>query len=483
MDKQESLSPRDLLIVMSVAVAYFMAGVNMYIVNISLPSIASHFNAGTGDASAVILAYLLVSTSSFFLFGRLGDKLGLKRVFIAGYLFFTAGCLLCGLSRSINMLIGFRLIQGAGGGMIQACGYAVVARFLPNNRTGWGYGIILTSFAVGIATGAPVGGFVTGYLSWHWIFFINVPVGMAAMVLARSIPGVTDHGDGRTKGGEGFDIPGALLSFFGLAVLLYGCNAGKTLGWTSRPIIISLASAFVLLAAFVLREGKCASPLVDLTLLARRPLAYALLTSLAGFVLVGGNGFLLPFYLQLARHLSVQQTGLMLLIYSLVQILLTSYAGRLSDRVSPRVLCSAALVSASLCALFFSSTLSLPSLVPSFILLVWLPLSYSFFIAPNANHVMSLASSGRHGTASGLLSTSTNLGMMFGVVVFDTAFSQGLPGALAKSAGLFRAGLSPVVLLRGFSHAYMAGGAICLIALIFSFAGRGGKGISWRGRR
>jgi len=472
MDSQEPLSHRDLLIVMSVAFAYFMAGVNMYIVNISLPTIASHFNAGTGDASEVILAYLLVSTSSLFLFGRLGDRLGLKTVFIAGYVFFTAGCLLCGLSRSINMLIGFRLIQGAGGGMIQASGYAMIARFLPRHRTGWGYGIILTSFAIGIATGAPVGGFVTGYLSWHWIFFINVPVGMAAMVLARSIPAVMDQGDGRTKGGESFDIPGACFSFFGLAALLYGCNMAKTSGWTSRPIMTSFALAFLLLGLFILREGKCASPLVDMSFFRKRPLAYALLTSLFGFVLLGGNGFLLPFYLQMVRHLSVQQAGLMLLIYSLVQILLTTYAGRLSDRISPRRLCSAGLSSALFCALFFSFFLTRPSLLPSFILLVWLPLSYSFFIAPNANHVMGLASMGRHGTASGLLSTSTNLGMMFGVVVFDAAFSQGLPGALAKSAGIFQAGVPTKVLLRGFSHAYLAGGAVCLIALFFSFAGR-----------
>ncbi|MGD0658333.1 MAG: MFS transporter [Syntrophorhabdales bacterium] len=475
MDRQEPLSHRDLLIVISVAFASFMAGLNSYIVNISLPIIASRFNTGTGDASAVILAYLLVNTSSLFLFGRLGDRLGLKRVFIAGYAFFTAGCLLCGLSSSINMLVGFRLIQGVGGGMLQASSYAVVARFLPGDRTGRAYGITLTSYAIGIATGAPVGGFITGYLSWHWIFFVNVPFGIVAMVLARSIPGTIDRGDRQGKESVGFDVPGALLSFFGLAALLYGCNLGKTAGWTSRPILISFGLAFVLLALFILREGKCASPLVDLTFLKERPLAYALLTSLTGFVLVGGSGFLLPFYLQIVRHLTVQQTGLMLLMYSLVQILFTSYAGRLSDRISPHMLCSAGLASAFFCALFFSSSLAFASLVPSFILLIWLPLSYSFFIAPNANHVMRLASSGRHGTASGLLSTSTNLGMMFGVVIFDTAFSQSFPRALPKSVSLFGDALPIEVLLRGFSHAYMAGGVVCLVACLLSFAGREGE--------
>jgi EmrB/QacA subfamily drug resistance transporter len=467
MKKPGSLSREHLLIVISVAFSSFMAGLNYYVVTISLPTIADQFNTGTGEVSAVILAYMLVGTGSLFVFGRLGDRIGLKKVFVAGYVFFTAGCLLCGLSNSIGMLVAFRLIQGIGGGMLMATGYAVIARFLPADSTGRAYGITLTSFAVGIATGAPVGGFITGYLSWHWIFFVNVPVGITAIVVAvRFVPG---RRDSREKEHKTFDIPGALLSFFGLGALLYGCNTGKTIGWTSRPIVISLSLAFVLLGLFVVRERKCESPLLDFTLLKKRSLAYALLASVMAFTLLGGNTFLLPFYLQMIRHLSVQQAGLMLLIYSLVQIVVTPHAGRLSDRISPRILCSAGLASAFFCVLFFSSSLKFNSLVPSLILLIWLPLSYAFFIAPNTNRVMRLASLNRQGTASGLLSTTTNLGMMLGVVIFDTVFSQGFARTLPKGGSLLRAAIPMEVLLRGFSHAYAVGAMICLIACVLSY--------------
>jgi EmrB/QacA subfamily drug resistance transporter len=473
MKKIGPLTEAHLLIVISVAFSSFMSGLNYYVVSISLPTIANQFNAGTGEVSPVILAYMLVSTSSLFVFGRLADRIGLKKVFVAGYVIFTVSSLFCGLSTSVRMLVGFRLVQGIGGGMLMASGYAVIARFLPGDITGRAYGITLTSFAVGIATGAPVGGFVTGYLSWHWIFFVNVPVGVVAIIFAlRSVPGRSDYRQREDKEREAFDIPGALLSFFGLGMLLYGCNMGNTIGWTSWRIVISLSAALVLLVLFVLREKRCKFPLLDFALLKKRSLAYALSASILAFILLGGNTFLLPFYLQMAKHLSVQQTGLMLLIYSLVQILVTPYAGRLSDKVNPHMLCSAGLASAFFCVLFFSSSLRFDSLAPSFVLLVWLPLSYAFFIAPNTNRIMHLASSGRHGTASGLLSTATNLGMMLGVVVFDTVFSQSIAGALPPGVSLLRASIPENLFLRGFSHAYLVGALVCFAACLFSFAGR-----------
>lgn len=472
MDGKKPKSDRDrhLLIMVSVAFSSFMAGLNNYIVNISLPSIAGYFNTGTEEVSRVILSYLLISTSSLFLFGRLGDRIGLKKVFVAGYVVFTLGCLLCGLSTSITMLAGFRLVQGAGGAMLLACGYAVIARFLPGDRIGRAYGITLTCFAVGIATGAPLGGLITGYVSWHWIFFTNVPVGIIAIVVAiRSIPGEAGRRASTAGKKEGFDVPGSLLAFFGLGALLYGLSVGKTDGWLSRPILVSLGCAGVLLVLFVLREKTCVSPLLDFNLFRNRSLTFALLTSLTSLVLLGGNAFLLPFYLQIIRQLSVQQTGMMLLIYSLVQILLTPHAGRLSDRVSPHILCTASLASAVLCAFFFSSALKLDTLVPAFILVIWLPFSYAFFLAPNANRVMRLTSEGRHGTASGLLSTASNLSMMFGVVVFETVFSHSFARILPKSGNIFRSGIPREVLLCGFSHAYIAGGVICLLACLFSY--------------
>jgi EmrB/QacA subfamily drug resistance transporter len=466
---------RQFLLIISVAFSSFLAGLNNYIVNVSLPTIADYFNTGTSEVSRVVLAYLLIITSSLLLFGRLGDRIGLKKVFVTGYFVFTAGSLLCGLAQGINMLIGFRLVQGIGSAMLLSSGYAIIARFLPPDRMGRAFGITGTSVALGIATGAPLGGFITGYLSWHWIFLANVPIGIVAIIAAgRCIPETGGKSVPERKG-ENFDIPGAVLSFLGLALFLYGLNTGKMIGWTSPSILVSFALAITLLSVFVARERKCTSPLLDFRLFKNLTLTYALLSTFMAFMLLAANAFLLPFYLQTIKHLNAQQTGMVLLLYSLVHVLVTPYAGRLSDRMSPYKLCAVGMVSGSASAFFFSYTLGINGLGLVFVFLLWFAVSYAFFLAPNINRVMSLASSGGHGSASGLLTTTANLSMIFGVAIFETVFSQGFSGMLPRGVSIFHADIPAQLLVRGFSHAYILGGVVCLLSFLFSLAGKEGE--------
>ncbi len=460
------------LIVLSVAFASFMVRLNNYTVNVSLPSIAEHFNIGTGQVSRIVMSYLLIITSTLLLFGKLGDRIGLKKVFLCGYAIFVVGSLLSGISQGIHVLIGSRVIQGIGGSMLLATSFAIISRFLPPERTGWAFGITSTASSLGVATGAPLGGVITGCLSWHWIFFINVPVGLVALwVAAKNIP--EDPGQNRASGKEGegekFDLAGALLSFFGLATLLYGFNGGKEMGWGSPVITCSFIVSFVLLSLLILRESRIESPLLDLSLFKNITFTFALGGTFMSYLLISGNAFILPFYLRTIKGLNPQEIGLVLLVYSSIYVAMSSRAGKLADKTNPALLCSIAMLSASLNTFIFSYTLQLKGLASVLVFLVWMAFSFVFFFSPNNKQVMGCAPQSRHGVASGMFNTTTNLSMVFGVALFEVIFSQFSGNASAKMSGAASSPGQQMALLKGFQAVYVCGGIVCVAALVFSF--------------
>jgi EmrB/QacA subfamily drug resistance transporter len=458
-------------IVVSVAFSSFMVRMNNYSINVSLPTISQFFGIGPGEVSRIITGYLLIITSTLLLFGKISDRIGLKKVFVLGYIIFVLGSLLCGLAQNIETLLAFRFVQGSGAAMLLATSFAIISRFLPPDRTGSAFGVTSTASALGVATGAPLGGLITGYLSWHWVFLINVPVGLAAIVVALKkiphedvVPSAIPSGAKPT-----FDVAGAVLSFLGLVLLLYGMNRGKELGWLSPAIIMAIVAACLLLVLFVLREKRCAEPLLNLQLFKNRTFVLALIATFLAFMLIAGNAFLLPFYLSVIKGLDAKGTGMVLLVYSMVYVFLSPYAGRLSDKVNPAYLCIIAMLSASACSFTFSRTLLQQGLFCTFLFLIWLGLSYVFFFSPNNNQVMRQAPAGTQGTASGVFTTTTNLAMVFGVALFEAVFSHAIPHSAAKGAAIKGATIPKEILLYGFSNAYILGGILCAVAAICAF--------------
>jgi MFS family permease len=479
-------------IVLSVAFASFMVRLNNYTVNVSLPAMAEYFDVGTVEISRVVMSYLLIVTSTLLVFGKLGDRMGLRKIFLFGYGIFVIGSLLSGLSFGIHMLIGSRLIQGIGGAMLLATSFAIITRFIPQERRGWAFGITSTASALGVATGAPLGGIVTGYLSWHWVFFLNVPVGVLAILVAgrnikkeSRVDGIEEQSEGgggnpsrKADRKERFDFPGALFSFFGLSVLLYGINTAKELGWKSPLIMGCFLLAAVLLGLLILRELKFSSPLLDLGLFKNIGFSLALCATFMSYMFITGNAFILPFYLKTTKGLNSQQIGMVLLVYSLIYVFMSSRAGKLSDKMSPVTLCALAMGSAAVNTFIFAGTLHLQGLLFVFIFLIWMGFSFVFFFSPNNNQVMRFAPANRQGVASGLFNTTTNLGMVFGVALFEMVFSTFSGKVSLKTAGTAATGIQRVSLLSGFEAVYLFGGLICLGALVFSLLvkGRAGKG-------
>lgn len=470
-----------LLIVISVAFSSFLVRLNNYMVNISLPTITRSFGVTSSDASRIISSYLLIITTTLLLFGKLGDRIGLKRVFISGYVIFTVGSLMCGLSHDIDMLIGSRFVQGIGSAMLLAVSFAIISHFLPEGNTGWAFGITSTASALGVATGAPVGGIITGYLSWNWAFFINVPVGIVAVIVAmKYIPGTkpgSSSAPEREGGRKGFDFLGAILSFAGLGLLIYGLNNGNKEGWLSPLVIGCLVSSLILIGVFVAWERRHRDPLLHLDLFLDSRYAFALIATFLVYMLISGNAFLMPFYLEVVKGLNAQAAGMMLLIYSIIYVILSPVSGRLSDRVNPAMLCTIAMTSATVCVLFFSFTLHWQGLTVVTVYLVWLALSLVLFFSPNNNQIMRFAPPDKKGVSSALFNTTTNLGMVVGVTVIEVVFSAvayDSAGPTGKAALKDLVGTGSVT--SGFTHAYLTGALCCFLALVFSLLGRKGAG-------
>ena len=461
---------------MSVAFSSFLVRLNNYMVNVSLPTITRSFGISSGNASQILSSYLLIITTMLLLFGKLGDRIGLKRVFIAGYAVFTIGSLFCGLSQNFTMLIIARLVQGTGASMLLAVSFAIISHFLPPERTGWAFGITSTASALGVATGAPVGGIVTGYLSWNWAFFINVPVGILAIIVgSRFIPGPKEDKERAPREGpRAFDFTGAVLSFTGLGLFVWGINHLNERGW-SFETVGSLGLALVLIAFFIWWELRHADPLLDMRLFSRPKYTFALIATFFAYMLISGNGLLLPFYLDIAKGLNAQKTGMVLIAYSIIYVALSPVAGRLSDRVNPALLCSIATLSATACVLTFSFSLLRSGYAVVFIYLIWLALSFVLFFSPNNNQVMTYAPADKRGVSSGLFNTVNNLGMVLGVTVLEAVFTAGISGGNDPIGKLTAASALP-----GFHYAYLAGGTCCFIAFIFSLLGKSGQRSSRR---
>jgi EmrB/QacA subfamily drug resistance transporter len=461
-------------LIASVAVAVFMGRLDTYIVTISLPAMARDFGAGTSAVSWVTMGYLLFNCGAMLLVGRLADAVSPRKLFIWGYSIFTAGSLLCGLAPDIGLLILFRCVQGLGGAVLVITTYTAVSRFLPEAEVGGAMGLLATFGALGIAVGSPLGGFLTEKFSWPWVFFVNVPVGIAAIVFARwAIPGEL----GAEKRAGALDYPGALLSLFSIASFILGLDAGHLLGWASWQALGLLGLAAACGALFLFRQTRCASPLVPPELLGGKRFLLANGVCVAGLLLMGGNAFLLPFFLEKAKGLGTSGAGAVLLVYSVLFMILSPLTGRLADRVAPWRLCAVGMgIAAAACALF-AFFQSAPGIWGAVLFLPGLALAYALFMAPSSKQVLGAAPASQKGVASAVYGTLYNLSLLLGVAAFEAFYASAGSGAEGAFAS---AGFG----VPGFSGAYLFGACACAasLLLVLGFRSFGARPVGTAGK-
>lgn len=450
----ETEAPGNQAIILAIiALAVFMATLDTSIVNISLPTIAAWFHTDMGAVSWVVLAYLLALAGLMLACGRLGDLKGFRRVFIAGFAVFTLGSLLCGLAAAIGPLIAFRVLQGIGAAAIEAMAPAMITLYLPAEKRGWALGILMTVVSVAIAAGPILGGFITEFLGWHWVFFVNVPVGILAVALAiRYLPQdrLPDH-DGR------FDTAGAALLLVALAALLFPLSQGLYLGWTSPVVIASFIASLLFFCLFLFHEHLGDAPLIDLRIFS--PPNY-LRGNIAGMLILlafAGSEFLLPFYFEMVQGISTGIAGILLAIPAVTLIVSGPVAGKLSDRYGSRgLMIGAALLAAATMYLFslFDATTGLAFIAAT---LALEGVAIGLFMPPNMSLILGSGMQDAGGVASGVMMTLRNVGAMLGIAILGTIAMHGFYGGQYLQAPV------PAQLVPGFHAAFLAGAAVCLV--------------------
>jgi EmrB/QacA subfamily drug resistance transporter len=456
---------RQLGILISACFAGFMILLDGNIVNIALPYIGKSFNAGTSLIVQIMLFYLLVISGGMIIMGKLADKAGTKRIFVSGFIVFTCGSLLCGISPALWFLLLSRAIQAVGSAMLIVTAITIVPKFIPPERRGWAFGILAPVNSIGVMIGAPLGGLITGYLNWHWIFLINVPAGAIAVLVALKV--IPDDIK-REKVGKilsGFDYPGAVLSFMGLGLLVYFLNQGKSIGWDSPITVGGLILALLLLVIFCFIEKKKSDPLLDMSIFANRDFSLAIIASFLAYGLMTGSNVLMPFYLKYILHIRVELSGFIMVIFTVIFSLLSPLSGRLSDQVPKTRLTSLGMMIAAAACLFFIFFIPRMDLVFVIVYLVIAGISFALFVTPNNNLVMTLTQGTRQTVSTGIFKVFTTLASLFGVLIMEFMFTLCLPPSAEPTlAQLHKA--SQETLLTGFRYSYLGGFILAFLAMV-----------------
>jgi EmrB/QacA subfamily drug resistance transporter len=415
--------------VLTVAIGTFMSSLDSSIVNLVTPMIRKDFGISLSTVEWIVTAYLLVISSLLLTFGRISDLYGHKKMYRAGFVVFTAGSLLCGLSGSIVLLILCRVVQALGAGMLFSTGPAIITNAVPASSRGKAFGISAVSVAMGLCTGPVIGGALSAAFGWRSIFFINIPIGLLGIILVTAkIP------EDETRTAVPFDKAGSLMVFTALILILLPLSIS---GDYSLPWLVagtSIAAGILLAAAFVYYESKCAHPMLNLSLFRSRVFtagnAAALFIFMAQFIVV----FLAPFYLENLRMFSTIKTGMLYMPMPLATMLIAPFSGAVADRFDSRYVSSAGtlVMAAGLFMMSFCSKET--SLVYIILSMILTGVGSGMFQTPNNSSIMGSVPQEHRGIASGTLATMRNIGMVMGVAISGALFSAGQSKAVARLA-------------------------------------------------
>ncbi len=439
----------------------FMVVLDVAIVNVALPSIQTDLNFSQANLQWVISAYALVFGGFLLLGGRTADILGRRRIFIAGILAFTLGSLLCGLAWSEVSLIGARAIQGLGAAAISPAALSILmTSFREGRDRNIALGVWGAVGGFGAAAGVLLGGVLTDSLSWEWIFFVNIPVGLVALGLIPVL--LSESRDSRVRG---FDTLGAALITAGLSTLVLAITQGNEWGWGAARTLATFAVAAALLVGFVRRENRVQEPLMRFGILRTRTVLGA---NVAGFILgtaLFSMFLMLTLYMQEVLGYSAMKTGFAYLAVAGTSIIWANVAAALVGRVGVRPLIATGMALLAVGLLSFTRIDAGDSyataLLPGFLVVA---LGMALCFVPISIAALAGIRQEEAGLASGLINTSQQIGGAVGIALLSSIAISATDSKLAAGVRV------PDALVSGFQAAFWAGAAIaalgCVAALV-----------------
>jgi EmrB/QacA subfamily drug resistance transporter len=431
----------------AVSIAIFMLLLDITVVNVALPDIQRSLHSSFSDLQWVVDAYSLTLAAFLLTAGALSDLLGRKRVFVAGLVVFTASSVVCGLSSSALMLNLARGVQGTGGAMMFSTSLALIAQAFQGKERGTAFGVFGAVTGAAVAVGPLVGGIITSGIGWEWIFFVNLPIGVMAVILT-----LTQVTESRDPNATGVDWLGLLTFSSSLFLLIFALVRGNDKGWGSTQIVAFLAASLVLLVLFVIVERVQERPMLDLALF-RRPaftganiVAFALSGSIFAMFLY------LTLYIQDVLGFSPLQAGLRFLPITLLSFFVAPIAGRLSVRVPIRMLLGMGLllISVGLVAMTaVDASSGWTTLIPGFAIA---GVGIGLVNPPLASAAIGVVPPERSGMASGINSTFRQVGIATGIAGLGAIFQHSV--TKSTSAALHASGHAQEIL--GAAHGQLS---------------------------
>jgi EmrB/QacA subfamily drug resistance transporter len=435
----------------------FMVVLDIAIVNVALPSIQKDLGFSERNLQWVVSAYALLFGGLLLLGGRVADLLGRRRLFIAGLVVFTVASLTSGLAWSEGVLIGARALQGFGAALITPAALSILTTTFPEGKErntalgAWG-----AVGAFGAVAGVLLGGVLTSALSWHWIFYVNVPVGILGLALAPFF--LTESRDAHAKS---FDVPGAVLVTGGLVTLVYAITQANSYGWGSLATIGLFAGSLALLAAFVAWERRTAEPLMRFGIFRLRTVSGANVAGLVMGTAMFGMFLMLTLYMQQVLHYSAMKTGVGYLAVAGTAIVWSALAAQLVTRIGVKPVLVAGMTALSAGLLYFTQVsvggTYLGDLLPGF-LLISIGIGFSF--VPISIAALAGVQPAEAGLASGLINTSQQIGGALGIAALTSIATSTTNTKIASGSAL------PAALTDGFQSAFFGAAGVAILGIL-----------------
>ena len=446
-----------------------MAAIDSTIVILALPDMMVKLHADLIEMVWVIMAYILISTVFLLTFGRVADMFGRVRMYNLGFVVFTVGSALCGISQSATQLILFRLVQGSGAALMMVNSPAIITEVFPANERGRALGINGITWALGGIAGPLLGGVILAAASWRWIFYINVPIGIIGTVWGyRAL-----HEMSKPKQGERFDPIGAITFSIGLVALLIALTLGIQISWTSLPILSLFALFVIMFIVFFIWERHPANPVLDLSLFQNRVYNFSVLAAMLQSLAMFAVDFLIVFYLQGVRGYSPLTAALLLIPLPLVSAVVGPLSGLLADHIGARIPATLGVLLQAAALVWFITRLS--PVTPYWELAVGLALmglGGGLFWSPNTSAAMNGAPLPRLGIASATLATLRQTGMVTSFALALAVAAGSLPNNVVMDlfvgTNVALGSQMMQAFIVGIQNAFIVSVALCLVAAGFS---------------
>jgi EmrB/QacA subfamily drug resistance transporter len=438
----------------AVSFGLFMIMLDNTVVNVALPSIQRDLGADLSELEWIVTGYALTFASLMLVGGKVADAYGRRRIFVLGIVVFTFASLLCGLATSSEMLIGARVLQGAGAALMNPATLSIIAATFPPRQRGTAIGIWAGVSALALAIGPLVGGLITEHIDWSWIFFVNVPVGILG--IAASYLFIDES---RDETHSALDLPGLVTSAVGLFALTYGLIEANTYGWTSSRIVGAFVLAAAALVAFVVIERRSRYAMLPLDLFRNGTYTGANLVVLLVALAMFGVFFFVSLYMQNVLGYSAVQAGAAFLPMTILIILVAPVAGRTSDRIGSRGLMTTGMLLLALQLVLFSQLgvdASFWNLLPA---LVVGGVGMALTMTPSAAAATRSVPVDKSGVGSAVLNSARQVGGTMGVALMGAIMAAEIGGEPSVDA-----------FMRGFERALLVAAGIAIVGAVVAFA-------------